>query len=106
MFDDLIASGVTPITQHFVTFLVGASEAMLSSQQIHQAFATAMAFCKASGGDCSIYSALLKLCVSQGVPEKTVDVWRQIRKASAIKCIIIMLCPTEKGSFRLGMLFL
>ena len=78
---------IQPITQHFVNFLVGCSEAPLSTQQIQLAFAKSLMFCKTTGGDCSTYSSLLKFCVSQGVPEKAVDVWRQIQQVDPLSRI-------------------
>jgi len=72
--------GITPVTQHFVTFLGACCGAPLSARETQQAFARALAFCGAAGGDCSVYAALLKFCVAQDIPEKAVDVWRAIVK--------------------------
>ena len=88
VFDDMMVDRIQPITQHFVNFLVGCSEAPLSTQQIQLAFAKSLMFCKTNGGDCSTYSSLLKFCVSQGVPEKAVDVWRQIQQVDPLSPIM------------------
>ena len=80
VFEDMLAKDIMPITQHFVTFLVACAEAPLTTQHVKKSFGRAMSFCKSNGGDCSIYSSLLKFIVSQGVPEKAVDVWRQIQQ--------------------------
>lgn len=76
-----MASGLVPITQHFVTFLGACSETTLTAQQIQQTVASALAFCAASGGDCSVYAALLKFSVAQGIPQNAFDVWKTIKKA-------------------------
>lgn len=75
--------GVQPITQHLVTFLVSCSDADLTAKQIQQAVAGALEFCVKHKGDCSVYAALLKFCVGQGIPEKAVDIWRCIRKVGS-----------------------
>ena len=67
--------GVVQNPQNFVTFLVAAAEAPLSSRQIQQAIARTLAY----RGDCSVFSALLGFCLAQGVPERAVDVWRTIQ---------------------------
>ena len=71
--------GIAQVPQHFVTFLVAAAEAPLSSRQIQQAIARTLAY----RGECSVYSALLRFCLAQGVPERAVDVWRTIQKVGA-----------------------
>lgn len=65
----------------------------MSGRQIQQVFARAMAFCASHGGDCSVYAALLKFCVSQGTPERAVDVWKAIQRVQL--CINSFgFCPT------------
>lgn len=80
VYKDMLALNISPITQHLVTFLGACCEAPMSGRQIQQVFARAMAFCASHGGDCSVYAALLKFCVSQGTPEKAVDVWKAIQR--------------------------
>ena len=76
VFDDMAELGVVQVPQHFVTFLVAAAEAPLSSRQIQQAIARTLAY----RSDCSVFSALLRFCLAQGIPERAVDVWRTIQK--------------------------
>jgi len=80
VWEDMTEQGILPITQHFVTFLGACCGAPLSAREIQQAFARSLAFCGASGGDCCVYSALLKFCVAQDIPEKATDVWRAVLK--------------------------
>jgi hypothetical protein len=80
VWEDMTEQGILPITQHFVTFLGACCGAPLSAREIQQIFARSMAFCGASGGDCSVYAALLKFCVAQDIPEKAVNVWRAVLK--------------------------
>ena len=77
----MLALGITPVTQHLVTFLGACCEAPMSGRQIQLVFSRAMTFCgDQKGGDCSVYAALLKFCTSQGTPEKAVDVWKAIQQ--------------------------
>ena len=52
----------------------------MSGREIQKVFAQAMAFCASQGGDCAVYAALLKFSVSQGTPEKAVEVWKAIQR--------------------------
>ena len=80
VYKDMRKLGIQLVTQHLVTFLGACCEAPMSGREIQKVFARAMAFCASQGGDCSVYAALLKFCVSQGTPEKAVDVWKAIQR--------------------------
>ena len=82
VYEDMLALGIPPVTQHFVTLLGACCDMPMSAREIRQVYSRAMAFCAAQGGDCSVYAALLKFCVSQGIPEKAVDVWKAIQKVN------------------------
>lgn len=82
IFDDMATLNIPPVTQHLVTFLGACCETPLSGREIQQVFAQAMAFCASQNGDCSVYAVLLKFCVSQGIPEKALDVWKAIQKVT------------------------
>ena len=80
VYRDMLSLKISVVTQHQVTFLGACCEAPMSGREIQQVFGRAMAFCKSQGGDCSVYAALLKFCVSQGTPEKAVDIWKAIQR--------------------------
>lgn len=84
VYDDMAVFGVTPITQHLVTFLGACLETSLSAREVHLVVSRALAFCAAQKGDCAVYAALLKFCIGQGIPEKAADVWRTIKKVRVI----------------------